>query len=34
MANTRDLLQQPVLNAVEIKELTGWPDIMVEDYLG
>tara|TARA_R110002072_G_scaffold295673_2_gene466770 strand:+ start:8017 stop:8544 length:528 start_codon:yes stop_codon:yes gene_type:complete len=33
MASTRDLLQQPVLNAVEIKELTGWPDIMVEDYL-
>lgn len=33
MASTANLLEQPILNASEIRELTGWPDIMIEDYL-
>jgi hypothetical protein len=30
---TSSLLRGLVLSAFEIKELTGWPDAMVEDYL-
>ena len=33
MADTRLKLRGLVLSAYEIKELTDWPDAMVEDYL-
>lgn len=33
MASVEEQLESLVLSASEIKELTGWPDAMVEDYL-
>ena len=33
MANALDKIESLVLSAVEIKEITGWPDAMIEDYL-
>lgn len=33
MASTRSTLEGLILSSFEIRELTGWPDAMVEDYL-
>ena len=33
MANALDRIESLVLSATEIKDITGWPDAMIEDYL-
>jgi hypothetical protein len=33
MANTSASLSSLILSAAEVRELTGWPDAMIEDYL-
>jgi len=31
--NRRRALDRYIFNAAELKDLTGWPDVLVEDYL-
>jgi len=31
--NTAEQLQRLILSAIEIKQITEWPDVLVEDYL-
>ena len=33
MASAVDLLDSLLLSAVEVRDMTGWPDEMIEDYL-
>ncbi|MCP4632833.1 MAG: hypothetical protein GY855_07885, partial [candidate division Zixibacteria bacterium] len=33
MANTEEELRGLLLNASELKNISGWPDALVEDYL-